>query len=33
MDITICTTATGDDHARAFLSAFGFPFRIRESFY
>ncbi len=30
MDITICTTATLDDHARALLSAFGFPFRTRE---
>lgn len=27
MDITICTTATDDDHARALLEAFGFPFR------
>jgi large subunit ribosomal protein L5 len=27
MDITICTTARTDDHARAFLRAFGFPFR------
>ncbi len=33
MDITICTTATGDEHARAFLQAFGFPFRVRESLY
>ena len=33
MDITICTTATGDDHARVFMAAFGFPFRIRESLY
>ena len=33
MDITICTTATGDEHARAFLAAFGFPFRIRQSLY
>lgn len=33
MDITICTTATGDEHARAFLSAFGFPFRVRDSLY
>ncbi len=31
MDITICTTATGDDHGRALLSAFGFPFRVTES--
>jgi large subunit ribosomal protein L5 len=27
MDITICTTATNDEHARALLDAFGFPFR------
>jgi large subunit ribosomal protein L5 len=27
MDITICTTATNDEHARARLDAFGFPFR------
>jgi large subunit ribosomal protein L5 len=27
MDITICTTATNDEHARALLVAFGFPFR------
>jgi large subunit ribosomal protein L5 len=33
MDITICTTATGDEHGRAFLSAFGFPFRVTESLY
>lgn len=33
MDITICTTAMEDDHARAFLSAFGFPFRVSESLY
>jgi len=33
MDITICTTAAGDDHARAFFQAFGFPFRVRESLY
>ncbi len=33
MDITICTTADNDDHARAFLAAFGFPFRVRESLY
>ncbi|MBW3661907.1 MAG: 50S ribosomal protein L5 [Actinobacteria bacterium] len=26
MDITIVTTAESDDHARAFLTAFGFPF-------
>lgn len=27
MDITICTTARTDDEGRAFLKAFGFPFR------
>jgi large subunit ribosomal protein L5 len=27
MDITICTTANNDEHARALLDAFGFPFR------
>ena len=27
MDITICTTAKGDEGARALLAAFGFPFR------
>lgn len=27
MDITIVTTATTDDHGRALLTAFGFPFR------
>jgi large subunit ribosomal protein L5 len=27
MDITICTTARTDDEGRAFLAAFGFPFR------
>ena len=27
MDITICTTATNDDEARALLNAFNFPFR------
>jgi len=27
MDITICTTATTDDEARALLNAFNFPFR------
>ena len=30
MDITICTTADGDDQARALLEAFGFPFRRDE---
>jgi large subunit ribosomal protein L5 len=30
MDITICTTAENDDHARALLEAFGFPFRRQE---
>ena len=33
MDITICTTADTDDHARALLDAFGFPFRVTESLY
>lgn len=27
MDITICTTAADDDGAKAFMDAFGFPFR------
>ena len=27
MDITICTTARSDQEGRAFLNAFGFPFR------
>lgn len=27
MDITICTTTDEDEHARALLAAFGFPFR------
>lgn len=27
MDITICTTATNDEQAKALLDAFGFPFR------
>ena len=27
MDITVCTTATSDDEARALLTAFNFPFR------
>ena len=27
MDITICTTARTDEQGRAFLIAFGFPFR------
>ena len=27
MDITICTTADNDEHARALLEAYGFPFR------
>ena len=27
MDITICTTAQNDAEGRAFLVAFGFPFR------
>jgi large subunit ribosomal protein L5 len=31
MDITICTTADSDEHARALLDAFGFPFRRTET--
>ena len=31
MDITICTTASSDEHARALLAAFGFPFRRTET--
>jgi large subunit ribosomal protein L5 len=31
MDITICTTAVVDDHARALLESFGFPFRRTEA--
>ena len=31
MDITICTTAESDEHARALLEAFGFPFRRTET--
>jgi large subunit ribosomal protein L5 len=31
MDITICTTAETDQHARALLEAFGFPFRKTEA--
>lgn len=31
MDITIVTTATSDEHGRAFLDAFGFPFASREA--
>jgi large subunit ribosomal protein L5 len=27
MDITVCTTASSDDEARALLTAFNFPFR------
>jgi large subunit ribosomal protein L5 len=30
MDITICTTAETDQHAKALLDAFGFPFRKTE---
>ncbi|MDR9449707.1 MAG: 50S ribosomal protein L5 [Acidimicrobiia bacterium] len=30
MDITICTTAESDEHAKALLEAFGFPFRRTE---
>ena len=31
MDITICTTAENDEHARALLNAFGFPFRRQQA--
>ena len=31
MDITICTTAESDEHAKALLEAFGFPFRRTET--
>ncbi len=31
MDITICTTAQNDEHARALLESFGFPFRKQET--
>ena len=31
MDITICTTANNDEHAKALLDAFGFPFRKVEA--
>jgi large subunit ribosomal protein L5 len=31
MDITICTTTRDDDHAKALLEAFGFPFRKQVS--
>ena len=31
MDITICTTATNDEQAKALLDAFGFPFRKVEA--
>ena len=31
MNITICTTATNDEHAKALLDAFGFPFRKVET--
>jgi large subunit ribosomal protein L5 len=31
MDITICTTAGSDEHAKALLEAFGFPFRRTET--
>ncbi|MGC2240720.1 MAG: 50S ribosomal protein L5, partial [Acidimicrobiia bacterium] len=27
MDITICTSASNDEQAKALLEAFGFPFR------
>ena len=31
MDITICTSSPSDEHARALLEAFGFPFRKTEA--
>ena len=31
MDITICTSANEDAHAKALLEAFGFPFRRQEA--
>lgn len=31
MDITICTTARNDEHAKVLLEAFGFPFRKTEA--
>lgn len=31
MDITICTTAKNDEHAKVLLEAFGFPFRKTEA--
>ena len=31
MDITICTTATSDEHGKALLDAFGFPFRKQSA--
>jgi large subunit ribosomal protein L5 len=31
MNITICTTATNDEHAKELLEAFGFPFRKVEA--
>ncbi len=31
MDITICTTADNDEHGRALLEAFGFPFRKQQT--
>ena len=31
MNITVCTTATNDEHAKALLDAFGFPFRKIEA--
>ena len=31
MDITICTTADSDEHAKVLLEAFGFPFRRTET--
>jgi len=31
MDITICTSTQEDEHARALLAAFGFPFRKQDA--
>ncbi|MBT8212989.1 MAG: 50S ribosomal protein L5 [Acidimicrobiia bacterium] len=31
MDITICTTATNNEHGAALLEAFGFPFRKQQA--
>lgn len=31
MDITICTSSSSNEHAKALLQAFGFPFRKQET--